>query len=198
MSHLKIEISGGINSLTEIGAKICVQGYTQYEPVSVSHQRGARRRATGLVTVKTRKPGLGKPVELSTRQEGVMPGAVGKRELLAWAADTSELPCTRLEDLKSGVVLLALLYKIFPKLIDRKLRMRWAPKFDHEQTMNWDAIEHAIALLRLPSELFDREGLQACRFRPTYKVRASFSRSRRLRVSGPVWRPPPRLGFYGR
>ena len=51
MSHLKIEISGGINSLTEIGAKICVQGYTQYEPVSVSHQRGARRRATGLVHV---------------------------------------------------------------------------------------------------------------------------------------------------
>ena len=99
-----------------------------------------------------------------------MPGAVGKRELLAWAADTSELPCTRLEDLKSGVVLLALLYKIFPKLIDRKLRMRWAPKFDHEQTMNWDAIEHAIALLRLPSELFDREGLQACRFRPTYNL----------------------------
>lgn len=102
--------------------------------------------------------------------EGVMPGAVGKRELLAWAADTSELPCSRLEDLKSGVVLLALLYKIFPKLIDRKLRMRWAPKFDHEQTMNWDAIEHAIALLRLPSELFDREGLQACRFRPTYNL----------------------------
>lgn len=99
-----------------------------------------------------------------------MPGAVGKRELLAWAADTSELPCSRLEDLKSGVVLLALLYKIFPKLIDRKLRMRWAPKFDHEQTMNWDAIEHAIALLRLPSELFDREGLQACRFRPTYNL----------------------------
>ena len=97
-------------------------------------------------------------------------GAVGKRELLAWVTEQSQMPCSRLEDLKSGVVLLAVLFRVFPKLVERRLRVRWTPKFDHEQMLNWDAIEHAIASLRLPSELFDRPGLQACRFRPTYNL----------------------------
>ncbi len=80
------------------------------------------------------------------------------------------MACSRLGDLKSGVVVLALLFKVFPRLVERKLRMRWTPRFDHEITLNWDAIEHAIASLRLPAELFDRDGLQASRFRPTYNL----------------------------
>ena len=56
------------------------------------------------------------------------PQAVGKQQLLAWCAEMSQMRCTKLEDLKSGVVLLAVLFKVFPKLVERKLRVRWAPR----------------------------------------------------------------------
>ena len=96
--------------------------------------------------------------------------AIGKATLLSWCAEISQMRCSRLEDLKNGVVLLAVLFKVFPRLVEKKLRMRWAPRFDHEVVLNWDAIEHAVNHLRLPGELFDREGLMATRFRPAYNL----------------------------
>ena len=41
------------------------------------------------------------------------------------------------------------------------MRVRWAPRFDHEVLVNWDSIEQAIAHLHLPAELFDKPGLMA-------------------------------------
>ena len=69
--------------------------------------------------------------------------AIGKATLLSWCAEISQMRCSRLEDLKNGVVLLAVLFKVFPRLVEKKLRMRWAPRFDHEVVLNWDAIEAA-------------------------------------------------------
>ena len=99
-----------------------------------------------------------------------MSTGIGKQTLLTWCASMSQSRCSRLEDLKSGVVLLAVLFKVFPKLMEKKLRVRWAPRFDHEVMLNWDSIEQAIGHLRLPSELFDKPGLMAARFRPTYNL----------------------------
>ena len=96
--------------------------------------------------------------------------AIGKQSLLAWCADMSKAPCSKLEDLRSGVVLLGVLFKVFPLLAEKKMRVRWAPRFDHEVLVNWDSIEQAIAHLHLPAELFDKPGLMAARFRPTYNL----------------------------
>ena len=95
---------------------------------------------------------------------------VGKIQLLAWCAKVSGKPCTKLEDLRNGTALLGIFLKVFPKLAEKKLRIRWTPRFDHEEALNWDALEQAVLAIRLPPELFDRKGLQACRFRPVYNL----------------------------
>ena len=55
---------------------------------------------------------------------------LNKQALLAWAAEASGKACTRLDDLKSGVVLLHALHSVFPALnADRRYRvcMRLSP-----------------------------------------------------------------------
>ena len=36
--------------------------------------------------------------------------------------------------------------------------------------MNWDSILHMVHAVRLPVDIFDRSGLEACRFRPLFNV----------------------------
>ena len=56
---------------------------------------------------------------------------VGKHELLAWARELSGLPCSRLEDLKSGVVIVSVMLSIFPRLSERRFRVHRSPRFAH-------------------------------------------------------------------
>ena len=96
--------------------------------------------------------------------------SVGKNELLAWLATESGQPCRSLEDLKSGTIMLAVLAKIFPRLAERRFRVKWQPRFDWEHGLNWEAIAQMCTTLKLPAELIDRSGLQACRFKPIYHL----------------------------
>ena len=93
---------------------------------------------------------------------------VGKHELLAWVADLSGAPCTSFEDLKSGVALLGVCSRVFPRLSERRFRMKLAPRYEWEQGLNWESVGQMMAAVKLPSELFDKGGLQACRFKPLY------------------------------
>ena len=51
-------------------------------------------------------------------------GPVGKKELLKWATDISQLPVKKLEDLKDGVAILKIFAKIWPRAVDLK-RLKW-------------------------------------------------------------------------
>ena len=95
---------------------------------------------------------------------------VGKNELLAWAQKTSGLPCAKIEDLKSGEVVFSVMRRIFPRLSKRHFRVIEKPRFAHEEQLNWDAVSQMVRAVKLPSELYDREGLQGCRFRPVYNL----------------------------
>ena len=88
-------------------------------------------------------------------------GTVGKVELLSWAAKKSGMRCDRLEDLRSGVVILSIMLRVFPSLSDRRFKIKWQPRFDHEQAQNWDTLSHMLKAVKLPTSLFDRDGLQA-------------------------------------
>jgi len=70
---------------------------------------------------------------------------IGKAELLQWAEALSGLPCPRLEDLRSGIVLAKLMQTVFPKL--RRGNLKWNPKFDWEVNFNWDAIGNMAQVL---------------------------------------------------
>ena len=95
---------------------------------------------------------------------------VGKNELLAWAQQMSGLPCARIEDLRTGEVIFSLFLNIFPRLTKRHYRILRKPRFPHEEQLNWDAVSQMVRAVKLPSELYDREGLQGCRFRPVYNL----------------------------
>ena len=86
--------------------------------------------------------------------------SVGKNELLAWLGTESGQPCRSLEDLKSGTIVLATLARIFPRLAERRYRVKWRPKFDWEHGLNWESIAQMCQTLKLPTELIDRGGLQ--------------------------------------
>ena len=96
--------------------------------------------------------------------------AIGKLQLLSWCQQITGRPCAKLEDLRNGTVLLAVFFAVFPKLNERRVRVRWTPRFEHEEALNWDALEQLVLAIRLPAELFDRKGLQAGRFRPAYNL----------------------------
>ena len=96
--------------------------------------------------------------------------SVGKHELLAWLGTESGQPCRTLEDLRSGTIILATLARIFPRLAERRYRVKWHPRFDWENGLNWESIAQMCQTLKLPTELIDRSGLQACRFKPIYHL----------------------------
>jgi len=86
--------------------------------------------------------------------------SVGKNELLAWLGTESGQPCRSLEDLKNGTIILATLARIFPRLAERRYRVKWHPRFDWEHGLNWESIAQMCKTLKLPTELIDRSGLQ--------------------------------------
>jgi hypothetical protein len=118
--------------------------------------------------------------------------SVGKNELLAWLGAESGQPCRSLEDLKNGTIILATLDRIFPRLAERRYRVKRHPRFDWEHGLNWESIAQMCQTLKLPTELIDRSGLQvsarhrsrshnlrmtlhcaapqACRFKPIYHL----------------------------
>jgi len=51
-------------------------------------------------------------------------GPVGKKELLKWASDISQLPVKKLEDLKDGAAIIKLFAKVWPRAVDLK-RLKW-------------------------------------------------------------------------
>ena len=56
-----------------------------------------------------------------------MTSSIGKLALLSWASRLSGVHCGKLEDLRTGVVLLAVLHKVFPRLGEKKLNVKWQP-----------------------------------------------------------------------
>ena len=86
--------------------------------------------------------------------------SVGKNELLAWLGAESGQPCRSLEDLKNGTIILATLERIFPRLAERRYRVKRHPRFDWEHGLNWESIAQMCQTLKLPTELIDRSGLQ--------------------------------------
>lgn len=86
--------------------------------------------------------------------------SVGKNELLAWLGAESGQPCRSLEDLKNGTIILATLTRIFPLLTERRCRVKWHPRFDWEHGLNWESIAQMCQMLKLPTELINRSGLQ--------------------------------------
>ena len=78
------------------------------------------------------------------------------------------VPREGFEDLKSGVALLGVCSRVFPRLSERRFRMKLAPRYEWEQGLNWESVGQMMAAVKLPSELFDKGGLQACRFKPLY------------------------------
>ena len=95
---------------------------------------------------------------------------VTKAELLRWAADMSGEPCSSLDEMRSGVVLLRTFLRVFPKLADRPLKFKMQPRWDWEIALNWDAVEQCCIALSLPADMVDRPGLQAVRFRAIYNL----------------------------
>ncbi len=92
--------------------------------------------------------------------------AVDKTELLRWASERSQVHCSRFEDLSSGAVWLRLFHVVFPRLSEWRL-----PELCSDSVrFNWDAVGHAMAVLRLPASLFDRPGLETGAFRPTFAL----------------------------
>ena len=64
--------------------------------------------------------------------------------------------------------LLGVCSRVFPRLSERRFRMKLAPRYEWEQGLNWESVGQMMAAVKLPSELFDKGGLQACRFKPLY------------------------------
>ena len=99
------------------------------------------------------------PCEHWLHKDVKMP-SVGKNELLAWLGAESGQPCRSLEDLKNGTIILATLERIFPRLAERRYRVKRHPRFDWEHGLNWESIAQMCQTLKLPTELIDRSGLQ--------------------------------------
>ena len=95
---------------------------------------------------------------------------VGKAELLRWASELTCLACERLDDLRTGAVLARLFLCVFPRLSERTFKPKWDPKWEWEVGLNWEVVEQMGQTLKLPPELVDRAGLQACRFKPVYSL----------------------------
>lgn len=49
---------------------------------------------------------------------------VGRKELLKWSSEISEMRCNRLEDLRDGVVILRIMSKIWPNVVDLE-QIKW-------------------------------------------------------------------------
>ena len=78
-----------------------------------------------------------------------------------WKIKTSfHVTLARLKDLHSGVVIISVMLQVFPRLAERRFKVKWHPRFEHEYAHNWDVLAHMVKAIKLPTALFDREGLQ--------------------------------------
>eukprot|EP00761_Pharyngomonas_kirbyi_P012549 gb/GECH01012576.1/.p1 GENE.gb/GECH01012576.1/~~gb/GECH01012576.1/.p1 ORF type:complete len:1192 (+),score=381.65 gb/GECH01012576.1/:1-3576(+) len=94
---------------------------------------------------------------------------IGKKELLKWISSASGKQCSKLDDLKDGVVFLKMFSKIWPKVVNlRKVKWKPNPRTDWESKQNWNAIRAAMIELKLPLQVYDRAGITSGRFKPCY------------------------------
>ncbi|KAL0489028.1 Hook [Acrasis kona] len=96
-------------------------------------------------------------------------GPIRKKELLQWASTISSVPCTKLEDLRSGVVFLKIMSRIWPKVVDlKRLKYKSNPKTERDVSANWDLIKFVMIELKLPMEVYDRKAIILAKFKQCY------------------------------
>mmetsp|Transcript_10698 Transcript_10698/g.40016 ORF Transcript_10698/g.40016 Transcript_10698/m.40016 type:complete len:1147 (-) Transcript_10698:3624-7064(-) len=94
---------------------------------------------------------------------------IGKKELLSWASQVSQIRCVKFDDLSNGVVFLRIFERIWPKVVDLK-RQKWKPnaKSEWESKVNWDLIKVTMVQLKLPMSVYQKKAIQAGRFKQCY------------------------------
>ncbi|KEG07639.1 hypothetical protein DQ04_09211020 [Trypanosoma grayi] len=96
---------------------------------------------------------------------------LGKKELLAWASETSGIrPCSKYADLRDGVVLLALASRLFPAGVEPRTLRRGPDDVER----NWDALRCLMAQHRLPLHLCDRHAVAAGHARHCFNMLVLF------------------------
>ena len=96
---------------------------------------------------------------------------LGRTELLQWALDASDLsPCSKYDDLKDGLVFLALFERVFPTLVDPGLVRSQRGGTPRNPKANWDALKQGMQSAGLPLSVCDRKGVAAGHQRPCYNM----------------------------
>lgn len=96
---------------------------------------------------------------------------LGKKELLAWAAEATGIcPCAKYGDLRDGVVLLALAARLFPKSVDPRALRRGPVNVEQ----NWDTLRRVMRRHGLPLHLCDYNAVPAGHARHCFNMLVLF------------------------
>lgn len=92
---------------------------------------------------------------------------LGKAELLQWAAATTGIACSRYNDLRDGLVLLALAHELYPLEIPFALvhRQRRGPR---DAVGNWRVLHRIMTRHGIPTHLTRRPAVRAGHSRPCF------------------------------
>ncbi|KAG9390348.1 Calponin [Carpediemonas membranifera] len=78
---------------------------------------------------------------------------IGRKELYKWATSVCGLNCTRIDDLKNGVIFISLFDRLFPSLIDERFPYSRKPDSRSELNQNWDTLHSIFKYLGIPDRI---------------------------------------------
>eukprot|EP00762_Andalucia_godoyi_P004658 ANDGO_03647.mRNA.1 hypothetical protein DQ04_09211020 len=101
---------------------------------------------------------------------------IGKTELLSWASRFSSRECSRLEDLKDGVVILKIISRIWPFALDfpRDSTIRRSAKEAWECNHNHKRILELLDSVGVPRQFVDSKGILSASFKPCFNALVLF------------------------